>query len=77
MKNDDEQRYAEYLAQQQEDNQTEDNPLEEVRKIRAEQLAACDLKKHQEMAQMRMAAGYKPPLLGMVQSQRMHNRDCL
>lgn len=53
MKNDDEQRYAEYLAQQQEDNQTEDNPLEEVRKIRAEQLAACDLKKHQEMAQMR------------------------
>lgn len=54
MKNDDEQRYANYLAQQQQqDNQPEENPLEEVRKIRAEQLAACDLKKHQEMAQMR------------------------
>ena len=39
MKNDDEQRYANYLAQQQ-DNQPEENPLEEVRKIRAEQLAA-------------------------------------
>lgn len=52
MKNNDEQRYADYLAQQQ-DNQPEDNPLEEVRKIRAEQLAACDLKKHQEIAQMR------------------------
>lgn len=50
---DDEQRYAEYLAQQQADDQEEDNPLEEVRKIRAEQLAACDLKKHQEMAKMR------------------------
>ena len=46
--NDDEQRYAEYFKQQ--DPTT---PLDEVRNLRAEQLAACDLKKHQEMAQMR------------------------
>lgn len=46
--NDDEQRYAEYFKQQE-----SATPLDEVRTLRAEQLAACDLKKHQEMAQMR------------------------
>ncbi|GEM_PF-3459173 len=55
MQNDDEKRYAEYLAQQEQGTAESDNPLEEVRKVRAEQLAACDLKKHQEMAKMRQA----------------------
>lgn len=56
---DDEKRYADYLAQQEQRNtpgDTSDNPqdpLEQVRQIRAEQLAACDLQKHKEMAQMR------------------------
>ena len=55
MQNDDEKRYAEYLAQQEQGTAESDNPLEEVRKVRAEQLAACDLQKHQEMAKMRQA----------------------
>lgn len=48
MNKSDEERYAEYFKQQK-----EDSPLDEVKNIRAEQLAACDLKKQAEMAKMR------------------------
>lgn len=54
MEHDDALRYAEYLAQQtQEAGLNEpDNPLEQVKQVRQQQLLACDLEKRREMAQM-------------------------
>lgn len=46
----DEERYAAYFMQA-EDHNT--NPLETVRRLRSEQLAACDLRKHAELAKLR------------------------
>lgn len=46
----DEERYAAYFSQTQ--TRTED-PLAEVRKLRNEQLAVCDLRKHAELAKLR------------------------
>lgn len=47
-----EERYAAYFMQA-EDNHT--NPLETIRQLRSEQLAACDLRKHAELAKLRQA----------------------
>lgn len=48
----DEARYAAYFMQA-EDNHA--NPLATIRQLRSEQLAACDLRKHAELARLRQA----------------------
>lgn len=48
---DDEKRYAAFMAQQGNALETED-PLQQVRDIRKRQLLVCDLEKRREMARM-------------------------
>lgn len=48
---DDEKRYAAFMAQQDNALETED-PLQQVRDIRKRQLLVCDLEKRREMARM-------------------------
>ena len=50
MQDEEAQRYARW---QQEAQGSTPDPLDEVRAIRAEQLAVCDLKKHAELARLR------------------------
>lgn len=50
MQDEDAQRYARW---QQDAQDVAPDPLDEVRAIRAEQLAVCDLQKHAELARLR------------------------
>lgn len=51
MEAEDERCYAAFLAQQ-ETGQEPEGPLLRVKNIRKQQLLACDLEKHREMAQL-------------------------
>lgn len=51
METEDERRYAAFLAQQEAGQEAED-PLQQVKNIRKQQLLVCDLEKRREMAQM-------------------------
>ena len=51
METEDERRYADFLAQQEAGQEPED-PLQQVKNIRKQQLLVCDLEKRREMAQM-------------------------
>lgn len=51
METEDERRYAAFLAQE-EAGQKPDDPLQQIKNIRKQQLLVCDMEKRREMAQM-------------------------
>lgn len=57
MSEEDQKRYAAYLQQADQSGTEPDNPLQEVKRIRQQQLQVCDLNKRQEMAQMLKQTG--------------------